>query len=161
MRKLREERERARKERERVGEKKNAQTCSLAQGRVPDSRPIVIGWEVWPHLKRGLLQFIDTEFFRTCLLVLAWLKTNHTFQISSRHQSVCWHRSLNSWSSSHCKRILGGIITSFFPFVRHKKTVVRQNHIKKQILESEDQRLEDLSCNASHSRTTQAFKWDQ
>lgn len=25
------------------------------------SRPVVIGWEVWPHLKTGLLQFIDSK----------------------------------------------------------------------------------------------------
>lgn len=40
----------------------------LVQGSVPDSWFIVIGWEVWPHLKRGLLQFNDIEI----LWCLCW-----------------------------------------------------------------------------------------
>lgn len=39
------------------------QQCWLAEGREPDSRTTVIGPEVWPQLKRGLLQVTDTKNF--------------------------------------------------------------------------------------------------
>lgn len=40
------------------------QKCWLAEGREPDSRTTVIGPEVWPQLKRGLLQVTDTKNFQ-------------------------------------------------------------------------------------------------
>lgn len=39
------------------------QKCWLAEGREPDSRTTVIGPEVWPQFKRGLLQVTDTKNF--------------------------------------------------------------------------------------------------
>lgn len=33
----------------------------LAQRMMPDSGAVLIGWELWSHLKEGLLQFVDTE----------------------------------------------------------------------------------------------------
>lgn len=63
----------------------------IGSGRVPDSSPtVVIGREVWPHLKRKrLLQFNDTEIsvhthVCACVRFLVWLKTM-TVQTSKRH----------------------------------------------------------------------------
>lgn len=46
---------------ERAGREKKHKDVDWLRAGCLISRPIMIGWEVWPHLKIGLLQFNDTE----------------------------------------------------------------------------------------------------